>query len=87
LAEPSGEIPVISEFLISPFISKIQIFKEITVMKNTYLVYKDVNAEKKELVVATPQEWHNIMEENKRLPREQRRFFIKECISDSENID
>lgn len=56
-------------------------------MKNTYLVYKDVNAEEKELVVATPQEWHSIMEENKRLPREQRRFFIKDCISDFEDID
>lgn len=56
-------------------------------MKNTYLVYKDVNAEEKELVVATPQEWHNIMEENKRLPREQRRFFIKDCINDFDEID
>lgn len=56
-------------------------------MKNTYLVYKDVTAEKKELVVATPQEWHSIMEENKRLPREQRRFFIKDCISDFDDID
>ena len=46
-------------------------------MRNTYLLYKDANAEKKELVVATRKEWDEVLAANRNLPREQRRFFIK----------
>lgn len=30
-------------------------------MKNTYLIYKDPKAEKKELIVATPKQWDEII--------------------------
>lgn len=39
-------------------------------MKNTYLIYKDANAEKKELVVATRKEWDEVLTANRKLPRE-----------------
>ena len=39
-------------------------------MKNTYLLYKDANAEKKELVVATRKEWDEVLAANRKLPRE-----------------
>lgn len=56
-------------------------------MKNTYLVYKDVTAEEKELVVATRKEWDAILAANRKLPREQRRFFIRDCIDNGNQID
>ena len=34
-------------------------------MKNTYLIYKDPKAEKKELIVATPKKWDEIMKTNR----------------------
>lgn len=49
-------------------------------MKNTYLIYGDIHAENKELVMATEKEWNAILVENRSLSREQRRFFIKDCI-------
>lgn len=49
-------------------------------MKVTCLVYKEANSEKKELVVATREEWDEIMKKNRTLPREQRRFFIRDSI-------
>lgn len=39
------------------------------------------------LRVATKEEWNRIMAENRTLPREQRRFFIRDCIEDCEVID
>lgn len=56
-------------------------------MKNTYLIYKDANAEKKELVVATRKEWDEVLTANRKLPREQRRFFIRDCIENGGQID
>ncbi len=56
-------------------------------MKNTYLLYKDANAEKKELVVATRKEWDEVLAANRKLPREQHRFFIKDCIADCGEMD
>lgn len=51
-------------------------------MKTTFLVYKDINADKKELRIATHDEWDAILKANKGLPIEQRRFFIKDCINE-----
>lgn len=51
-------------------------------MKTTFLIYKDINAEKKELVVATHDEWNAIMQSNKGLAVEDRRHFILDCIED-----
>lgn len=45
-------------------------------MKSTYLVFDC----KGQLRVATKEEWNDIMERNRTLPREQRRFFIQDCI-------
>ncbi len=45
-------------------------------MKTTYLVYKQVNGVR-QLVVATPAEWDAILKENRGLPAERRRYFIK----------
>lgn len=56
-------------------------------MKNTYLLYKDANAKKKELVVATRKEWDAVLAANRKLPREQHRFFIKDCIADGGEMD
>lgn len=56
-------------------------------MKNTYLLYKDANAKKKELVVATRKEWDTVLAANRKLPREQRRFFIRDCIENGSQID
>lgn len=56
-------------------------------MRNTYLLYKDANMEKKELVVATRKEWDAVLAANRNLPREQRRFFIKDCIVDCGEMD
>ncbi len=53
----------------------------------TYLVY-DVNANVGgELHAASNEEWKQIMAENRRLPREQRRFFTEDRIVDSECYD
>lgn len=56
-------------------------------MKTTYLVYKDANAEKKELVIATKEEWDGILAVNRTLPREQRRFFIESRIREGVTWD
>lgn len=56
-------------------------------MKTTYLVYSDVKADNKELVLATQEEWDAILETNRSLPREQRRFFIKDKITDGNDCD
>lgn len=56
-------------------------------MKNTYLIYKDTNAEKKELIVATKEQWDQVLKTNRTLPREQRRFFICDSFEDCGEID
>lgn len=56
-------------------------------MKTTCLVYKDTNAEKKELVIATKKEWDDIMAANRTLPREKRRFFIESRIREGSTWD
>lgn len=56
-------------------------------MKTTVLIYKDINAENKELRVATPKEWDEILKKNKGLPMEERRLFIKDCINDNGSLN
>lgn len=54
-------------------------------MKTTYLVFE--NGIGSALRVATKEEWNRIMAENRGLPREQRRFFIQDCIEDCGCMD
>lgn len=56
-------------------------------MKNTYLIYKDPKAEKKELIVTTPKQWDEIMKVNRTLPRAERRFFTCDSIKDNGELD
>lgn len=55
-------------------------------MKITYLVYQQISGVK-QLVAATQEEWNAILEENRRLPSEQRRRFIKDCFEDGNKLD
>ena len=55
-------------------------------MKFTYLVYKQVDGVR-QLAVATQEEWNAILKENRRLPLELRRRFIKDCIEDGDEVD
>jgi len=49
-------------------------------MKTTYLVFE--NGVGSALRVASKEEWKRIMEENRNLPRELRRFFVQDCFED-----
>lgn len=55
-------------------------------MKFTYLVYKQVNGTR-QLAAATQEEWDAILKKNRRLPLEQRRRFMKDCIEDGDEMD
>ena len=55
-------------------------------MKTTYLVYKLVNGVQ-QLVTATPEEWDTILKGNRGLPAEQRRYFMKDCFADGDELD
>ena len=54
-------------------------------MKVTYLVFE--NGIGSALRVATKEEWNRIMQENRALPREQRRFFMQDCFEDCGDMD
>ena len=56
-------------------------------MKNTFLVLNDPENPKSGLRVATSAEWDRILKANKKLPREQRRFFITDSFEDCGEID
>lgn len=56
-------------------------------MKTTYLVYKETNSGKKELAIATREEWDSVLATNRTLPREQRRFFIESRIREGNTWD
>lgn len=56
-------------------------------MKTTYLLYKETSTGKKELVIATREEWNSILATNRTLPREQRRFFIESKIREGNSWD
>ena len=55
-------------------------------MKTTYLIYKQVGGIQ-QLAVAAQEEWNAILKENRTLPLEQRRRFIKDCIEDGDEVD
>ena len=55
-------------------------------MKTTYLIYKEVNGTR-QLCAATREEWDAILKENRILPSEQRRRFIKDCFEDGDDLD
>ena len=55
-------------------------------MKITYLVYHQISGAQ-QLVAATQEEWNAILEENRCLPSEQRRRFIKDCFEDGNELD
>ena len=56
-------------------------------MKNTYLIYKDPKAEKKELIVATPKQWDEIMKANRGASQQERRYFTCDCFEDCGELD
>ena len=55
-------------------------------MKFTYLVYKQIDGIR-QLAAATQEEWDTILKENRRLPSELRRRFIKDCFEDGDEVD
>ena len=54
-------------------------------MKTTYLVFE--NGIGSALRIASEQEWDQILAMNRSLPRAERRFFIKDCITESNGMD
>ena len=56
-------------------------------MKNTFLIYVEKDSPEKGLRIASKAEWKQIMNDNKELPSEQKRYFIKDCIDDGSDID
>ncbi len=55
-------------------------------MKTTYLIYKQ-DSEARHLVTASQEEWDTILKQNRGLPPEKRRFFIKDCFFDGNELD
>lgn len=55
-------------------------------MKTTYLIYKEVNGIR-QLCAATHEEWDAILKENRSLPSELRRRFIRDCFEDGDDLD
>ena len=49
-------------------------------MRITYLVYENAQNGRK-LRIATKEEWSQIMEENRGLPCDKRRYFIEDSMS------
>ena len=56
-------------------------------MKRTFLAYRDPNAETKELIEISKEQWKAILETNKKTPYERRRFFIMDCFADCGELD
>ena len=54
-------------------------------MKVTYLVFE--NGIGSALRVATKEEWDRIMEDNRGISTDKRRYFIKDCFEDGNTID
>ena len=67
-------IPVISEFCLKTKFTK----KEIRMMRTKYLVRSDKGNH--ELVRVSGKKWYQIAKESKLLPKEQRRYFIRDVI-------
>ncbi len=56
-------------------------------MKTTYLINKKLPDGNIRLSVATSTEWLAVVEANKRLPADQRRYFILDYIADGDDLD
>lgn len=56
-------------------------------MKTTYLINSYLPDGSTELVQTTSEHWHKIVEENKKLPKEKRRYFYADMITDSNPYD
>lgn len=56
-------------------------------MKTTILVFNDLSEPEKGLRVASIPEWNRILKDNKSLPAEKRRVFIKDCFMDDKELD
>lgn len=56
-------------------------------MKTTYLINSYLPDGSTELVQTTAEHWHKIVEENKKLPKEKRRYFYADIIADSYPFD
>ena len=54
-------------------------------MKVTYLVFE--NGIGSNLRVASKEEWKRILEDNRALPRQERRFFVQDSIVDFDGVD
>lgn len=56
-------------------------------MKNTYLVKKQNDNGMFVLEEVSGTQWIEIVKRNKSLPKEQKRYFISDCIEESDGID
>lgn len=56
-------------------------------MKTTYLINSIQPDGSTALVETTAEHWHEITENNKLLPKDERRYFITDIISESGNLD
>lgn len=55
-------------------------------MKITCLIYKETDGVR-QLVAATQEEWDSILKENRRQPLGKRRYFVKDCFGDGDELD
>ena len=56
-------------------------------MKTTYLIKSIQSDGSTALVETSAEHWHEITENNKLLPKDERRYFISDIISESGNLD
>ena len=56
-------------------------------MKNTFLVRKQNDTGEIVLTEVSAAEWFDILAENRKLPKEQRRYFIADCIEEGNEVD
>ena len=56
-------------------------------MKTTYLIKSIQSDGSTALVETSAEHWHEITEKNKLLPKDERRYFITDIISESGNLD
>lgn len=56
-------------------------------MKNTFLIRKQNEKGETALTEVSASEWFSLIEKNRRLPKQQQRYFIADCIDDGHGID
>lgn len=56
-------------------------------MKNTFLVRKQKDNGEIVLTEVSAAEWFSILAETRRLPKEEHRYFIADCIEDGDEVD